>query len=71
MDPNEKVIDYIKNTAEFVRTKDGLVSASNMLERFLFPSSQQYSPIGNFRWREAQIEPVARAYGGTECPDFR
>ena len=46
MDPDEKVIDYIKNTAEFVRTKDGLVSASNMLERFLFPSSQQYSPIG-------------------------
>ena len=46
MDPNEKVIDYIKNTAECVRTKDGLVSASNMLERFLFPSSQQYSPIG-------------------------
>lgn len=46
MDPDEKVIDYIKNTAEFVRTTEGLVSASNMLERFLFPSSQQYSPIG-------------------------
>ena len=46
MDPNEKVIDYIKNTAEYVRTTDGLVLASNMLERFLFPSSQQYSPIG-------------------------
>lgn len=46
MDPNEKVIDYIKNTAEYVRTTDGLVSASNMLERFLFPASQQYSPIG-------------------------
>ena len=46
MDPNEKVIDYIKNTAEYVRTKDGLVSASNMLEQFLFPASQQYSPIG-------------------------
>lgn len=46
MDPDEKVIDYIKNTAEYVRTTDGLVSASNMLERFLFPSSQQYSPIG-------------------------
>lgn len=29
-----------------MRTKDGLVSASNMLEAFLFPSSQQYSPIG-------------------------
>lgn len=46
MDPEEKVIDYIKNTAEYVRTTDGLVSASNMLERFLFPASQQYSPIG-------------------------
>ena len=39
-------IDYIKNTAEFVRTSDGLVSASAMLERFLFPPSQQYSAIG-------------------------
>ena len=46
MDPNQRVIDYIKDTAEYVRTEDGLVSASAMLERFLFPSSQQYSPIG-------------------------
>lgn len=47
MDPEEKVIDYIKNTAEYVRTEDGLISASVMLERFLFPASQQYSPIGS------------------------
>lgn len=46
MNPEDKVIDYIKNTAEYVRTEDGLVSASAMLERFLFPSSQQYSKIG-------------------------
>ena len=46
MDPNQRVIDYIKDTAEFVRTEDGLVSASSMLERFLFPAEQQYSPIG-------------------------
>ncbi|MEE1078764.1 MAG: ATP-binding cassette domain-containing protein, partial [Agathobacter sp.] len=46
MDPNQRVIDYIKDTAGYVRTEDGLVSASAMLERFLFPSSQQYSPIG-------------------------
>lgn len=46
MNPNQRVIDYIKDTAEYVRTEDGLVSASAMLERFLFPSSQQYSPIG-------------------------
>ena len=46
MDPNQRVIDYIKDTAEYVRTEDGLVSASSMLERFLFPAEQQYSPIG-------------------------
>ena len=46
MDPNEKVIDYIKNAAEYVRTEEGLVSASSMLERFLFPASMQYSPLG-------------------------
>lgn len=45
MNPADKVIDYIKNTAEFVRTEDGLVSASVMLERFLFEPSQQYSKI--------------------------
>lgn len=44
--PKDKVIDYIKDVAEYVRTEDGLVSASAMLERFLFPSSQQYSEIG-------------------------
>ncbi len=46
MDPNMRVIDYIKETAEYVPTEEGLVSASKMLERFLFPSHQQYSPIG-------------------------
>lgn len=46
MDPEERVIDYIKNTAEYVKTKDGTISASAMLERFLFEPEQQYSPIG-------------------------
>lgn len=46
MDPNMRVIDYIKETAEYVPTEEGPVSASKMLERFLFPSHQQYSPIG-------------------------
>ena len=40
------MIDYVKEAAEFVRTADGLVSASAMLERFLFPPEQQYSPVG-------------------------
>lgn len=45
MDPNKRVIDYIRDTAEIVVTPDGTVTASNMLERFLFPGEQQYSPI--------------------------
>lgn len=46
MDPNQRVIDYIRETAEFVPTPDGPVSASRMCERFLFDSEQQYSLIG-------------------------
>ena len=45
MDPKLRVIDYIKNTAEFVRTQDGLVSASAMLDKFLFPPEEQYGLI--------------------------
>ena len=46
MDTSLKVIDYIKNVAEYVKTKDGSISASQMLERFLFPPSVQYTVIG-------------------------
>ena len=46
MDISLKVIDYIKNVAEYVKTKDGSISASQMLERFLFPPSVQYTVIG-------------------------
>ena len=46
MDLSQKVIDYIRDVAEYVKTKDGSVSASQMLERFLFPSSMQYTVIG-------------------------
>lgn len=45
MDPNEKVIDFIKDQAEYVRTSDGLVSASQMLEKFLFDASMQYTVL--------------------------
>lgn len=45
MDVSLRVIDYIRNVAEYVQTKDGSISASQMLERFLFPSSVQYTTI--------------------------
>lgn len=43
---NQRVIDYLKDVAELVTTADGtVITASKMLERFLFPPDQQYSPI--------------------------
>ena len=43
---NQRVIDYLKNIAELVETSDGsVITASQMLERFLFPPNQQYAPI--------------------------
>lgn len=46
MKPDMRVIDYIRNTAEYVQTVDGSVSASVMLERFLFPPEKQYGLLG-------------------------
>ena len=43
---NERVIDYVKDTAEYIRTPDGTVSASSMCERFLFDAEKQYAPVG-------------------------
>jgi ABC transport system ATP-binding/permease protein len=46
LDPNQRVIDYLKQVAELVKTADGsIITASQMLERFLFPPNQQYAPI--------------------------
>ncbi|MDF5730496.1 MAG: ABC-F family ATP-binding cassette domain-containing protein [Rhizonema sp. PD38] len=43
---NQRVIDYIKEEGEFVTIADGTkITASQMLERFLFPPNQQYAPI--------------------------
>lgn len=46
MNPNQRVIDYVKDIAEYIPTKDGRISASQMLERFLFTPDMQYAPIG-------------------------
>ncbi len=46
LDESARVIDYIRNTAEYIRTADGLVSASEMCDRFLFDPKMQYARIG-------------------------
>ena len=45
MDGKQRVIDYIKDVAEYVPTKEGRITASQMLERFLFDGAMQYTPI--------------------------
>ncbi|NHC37628.1 ABC-F family ATP-binding cassette domain-containing protein [Scytonema millei] len=46
LNENQRVIEYLKDVAELVKTADGsIITASQMLERFLFPPNQQYAPI--------------------------
>lgn len=45
MDSNQRVIDYIRDIAEYVPTRDGKITASQMLERFLFTPDMQYAPV--------------------------
>ncbi len=46
MDTSLRVIDYIKGIAENIVTVDGVLTPSQMLERFLFPADQQWNTIG-------------------------
>ena len=46
MDDSQRVIDYVKDIGEYIATKDGRISASQLLERFLFTPDMQYAPIG-------------------------
>jgi len=45
MDESLKVIDYIRETAEYIQTSEGSITASQMCEKFLFLGSMQYSLI--------------------------
>lgn len=46
MNPEERVIDYVKNVGEYLKTSRGMTSAAQMCERFLFTPELQYNPIG-------------------------
>ena len=63
-DETTKVIDYIKDIAEYIRTVDGLISASAMLERFLFSPEKQYSPIGKLSGGEKRRLNLLRVIAG-------
>lgn len=47
LDPERRILDTVRDVAEHLRTPDGqLVTAGQMLERFLFPAATQYTPVG-------------------------
>ena len=68
MDPQQRVIDYVKDTAEYIHTADGVLSASAMLERFLFPPEKQYSPIGKLSGGETKRLNLLRVLASS--PNF-
>lgn len=45
MDTNQRAIDYIRDVADYIETRDGKISASQLLERFLFDGNLQYTPV--------------------------
>ncbi len=45
MDPSQRVIEYIRDTADRIETPDGTVTAAQMLERFLFTPELQWNII--------------------------
>ena len=48
LNEQQRVLDYIREIAEYVTTVDGnQITAGQMLEKFLFPPAAQYSIIGN------------------------
>lgn len=54
LDPDIRVIDFIRNTADFIQTSDGTVTASQMLEKFLFTPDMQWTYIGRLSGGEKQ-----------------
>lgn len=68
MDSEQRVIDYVKDIAEYIQTADGTVSASAMLERFLFSPEKQYSPIGKLSGGEKKRLNLLRVLAAS--PNF-
>ena len=46
LDPSQRVIDYVKDIGDSIQTREGKVTASQLLEQFLFPKEDQWAPIG-------------------------
>ena len=45
IDPDVRVIDYVKEIGNRIETAEGMLTASQLLEQFLFPAEVQWSPV--------------------------
>ncbi|NLI77506.1 MAG: ABC-F family ATP-binding cassette domain-containing protein [Candidatus Riflebacteria bacterium] len=66
LEDDRRVIDHLSQVADHVETADGtVISASRMLERFLFTSAQAYSPIGKLSGGERRRLALLRLLMGS------
>ncbi len=64
MDESVRVLDYIREAAEYMQTGEGRISASQMLEKFLFPADMQRGPISMLSGGEKRRLYLARVLMG-------
>ena len=62
--PTDTVIDVVKSIGEYIRTADGLITASAMCERFLFIKSKQYTPVAKLSGGEKRRLHLLRVLMG-------
>ena len=68
LDDNKIVLDYVKETAEYIRTVDGYMSASTLCEEFLFDSTLQHQRIGKLSGGEKRRLYLLKILAGS--PNF-
>ena len=65
LDDNKIVLDYVKETAEYIRTVDGYMSASTLCEEFLFDSTLQHQRIGQLSGGEKRRLDLLKSLAGS------
>ncbi len=64
MNGNQRAIDYIRDVADYIETRDGKISASQLLERFLFDGNLQYTPVSKLSGGERRRLYLCKVLAG-------
>lgn len=67
MDPEMRVIDFVKEIGNSIETAEGRVTASQLLEQFLFPADEQWAPIGKLSGGERRRLFSSPFWRGAQC----